>query len=307
MQEYIGKICLELVHGSENDPCADDMELDEILQIVQTRDEREYSQIIAETKSERMLYHLSLQRQNIVAGLDINKNQTVLEIGSECGAVTGKLAQMAKHVTCLEISRKKSEINAYRNRKYDNIDIRVGTLEEASKGLSSCYDLITLIGVLNQGHVTQFGDQTNEEILRTAQTYLKPDGKIVIAIENKYGLKYWAGCRDEYSQDFFASIKLSSEEKKIKDLSLNGIRAILKTLGLGEVICYYPYPDYRYTRSIYSDDYLPQKGDLNYNMCNYGKDRMILFDEASVYDNLISDNLFPIFSNAFLLVCGRKE
>ncbi|MCD8058795.1 MAG: class I SAM-dependent methyltransferase [Bacteroides fragilis] len=305
MQEYIGKICLELVHGSENDPCTDDTELDEILQIVQTRDEREYSQIIAEKRSERMLYHLSLQRQNIVAGLDINKDQTVLEIGAECGAVTGKLAQMAKHVTCVEVSRKKSEINAYRNQRHDNIDIRVGMLEETLRDSSHHYDIITLIGVLNQDHITQFEGRMIEEILRVVQSYLEPDGKIVIAIENKYGLKYWAGCRDRYSGDFFGSLEAYVNDINIEKLTLHNLRKLEKSTGLVELSCYYPYPDYQYMRCLYSDDYLPVRGELTNNMNNYGTERLFLFNETEVFDSLIADGLFPLFSNAYLIVCGR--
>ena len=64
----------------------------------------------------------------------------------------------------------------------------------------------------------------------------------------------------------------------------------------------YPYPDYMFTSSIYSDDRLPQKGELNKNRRNYSQERMKLFDEEKVFDQIIDDGMFPYFSNAYLMV-----
>ncbi len=50
---------------------------------------------------------LSPLRENIVDWLPMDKNAKVLEIGSGCGAITGKLAEKAGSVTCVELSKKK--------------------------------------------------------------------------------------------------------------------------------------------------------------------------------------------------------
>ena len=34
-----------------------------------------------------------------------------------------------------------------------------------------------------------------ENFLKKIKSLLKPDGKLIVAIENKYGLKYWCGAR----------------------------------------------------------------------------------------------------------------
>lgn len=53
--------------------------------------------------------------------MDISKNDSVLEIGSGCGAITKALAREARDVTCIDLSKRRSLINAYKNRDNDNI------------------------------------------------------------------------------------------------------------------------------------------------------------------------------------------
>ena len=49
-------------------------------------------------------------------------------------------------------------------------------------------------------------------------------------------------------------------------------------------------------KMLYSDEYLPGKGELAYNMRNFDRDRMVLFDEKSAFDGLMQEGLFPSFS-----------
>ncbi len=71
----------------------------------------------------------------------------VLEVGSGCGAITGAIARRAGSVTCVELSKKRSEINAWRHREHGNITIHVGNFKDIEPKLPGDYDLICLIGV----------------------------------------------------------------------------------------------------------------------------------------------------------------
>lgn len=65
---------------------------------------------------------------------------------------------------------------------------------------------------------------------------------------------------------------------------------------------YYPYPDYKLPTQIYSDGYLPKKGELNNNNRNFDKERIVTFDESKVYDTIIKEGLFHVYSNSYLVV-----
>ena len=112
MEENIGGVKLNYKYYSGEDLYSDGKIEDELLDIVQRYEEKDFNAVINEKKDWAILYHLSHIRQNIVSFLPINKNDKVLEIGAGCGAITGKLADKAEAVTCIELSKKRSLINA---------------------------------------------------------------------------------------------------------------------------------------------------------------------------------------------------
>ena len=68
---------------------------------------------------------------------------------------------------------------------------------------------------------------------------------------------------------------------------------------------FYPYPDYKFPMSIYSDEYLPKTGELRQNLENFDRSRMMLFDEARALDSIIKAGLFPLFSNSYFIELER--
>jgi hypothetical protein len=57
--------------------------------------------------------------------------------------------------------------------------------------------------------------------------------------------------------------------------------------------------------TIYSDKYLPKKGELSNNLRNFDRERILSFDETLVFDQIIDEEEFPLFSNSYLLVVGK--
>ena len=155
MQEKIGNVVLDYEYYPGQDLYSDGPVEEELLEIARTYKEEELNQVIAGTKSWPVLYHFSHIRQNILEWLPIGKSDRVLEIGSGCGAITGALAAKAGSVNCIELSKMRSTINAYRNRDYDNVRIMVGNFQDIEKNLTVKFDFITLIGVFeySEGYI----------------------------------------------------------------------------------------------------------------------------------------------------------
>ena len=128
-KEYIGKVCLDLSMYSGRDLYSDGDVEDELLEIVKTHDEADFPEVIEQNTKWPVFYHLSAQRGNIVEWLPL-KGRKVLEVGSGCGAITGMLSEKAGSVTCVELSKKRSMINAYRHKDADNMCIHVGNFED---------------------------------------------------------------------------------------------------------------------------------------------------------------------------------
>ena len=107
---------LDLTYYQGTDIYSDGEEIEKkILEIVSNYPDQEFRKIIAESNSWPVAYHLSPERTNCVEWIDIGHEETVLEIGSGCGAITGSFARKAKQVDCVELSKLRSQINAIRN------------------------------------------------------------------------------------------------------------------------------------------------------------------------------------------------
>lgn len=302
--EKIGKITLDYSRYAGEDFYCDGAVEDELLELVKKCGQAEYAAAIQEKKSWPVLYHLSPLRENIVDWIPMEKSDRVLEVGSGCGAITGALARKCGSVTCVDLSKKRSLINAYRHSECDNVTIHVGNFKDIEPDLDRNYDYICLIGVFEYGQSYIGGDTPYEDFLRILTPHLAEGGRIVIAIENKYGLKYFAGCKEDHLGTYFSGIENYADGGGVRTFSKKGLERIFQNCGVEETHFYYPYPDYKFMTALYSDEYLPGKGELSNNLRNFDRDRMLLFNEKNAFDGLTEDGLFDLFSNSFVAVLG---
>lgn len=302
--EEIGKIKLNLKHYAGEDFYCDGEIEDELLDIAKNYAQVEYPRIIEERKNWEILYHFSAKRENIVEWLPIDKSMKVLEVGSGCGAITGALARKAGEVTCIDLSKKRSMVNAYRHMGHENVTIHVGNFQDIEPDLPCDYDCICLIGVFEYGQAYIDSKHPYEDFLRIIEKHRKKDGYIAIAIENKLGLKYWAGCKEDHLGTWFSGLEDYPEGGVVRTFTKDGLVKIARECGFSDISMYYPYPDYKFMTTLYSDERLPRTGELSSNLRNFDRERLQLFDEKRVFDTLIKEGQFPLFSNSYMMLLG---
>jgi len=303
--EKVGNVKLNLTFYKGKDLYSDGLIEDELLEIVKNNPKEKYNEIIFEKSNWAVLYHLSEIRSHVIEWVPITKEDSVLEIGAGCGALTTILSEKSKKVTCIELSKKRSLINANRNKDKDNIEILVGNFQDIE--ISEKYDYITLIGVFEYAKSYINSERPYEKFLEIIKKYLKPNGKIIIAIENKLGLKYWAGCKEDHTGLYFEGLEGYPKTDVVRTFSKNEIYELLKESGFKNNEFYYPYPDYKLPNVIYSDDYLPKLGELDDNLRNFDADRLVLFNENAVFDSIIRANLFQELSNSFIIISSFEK
>ena len=306
MQEQIkiGNVTLNFKHYSGVDLYSDGAVENDLLDIIKNHKKEEYPEIIEKKASWPILYHLSEQRANIVEWIPMDPNAKVLEVGSGCGAITGMLAKKAAKVVSCDLSRRRSEINAYRNRECGNVTIHVGNFRDVEPDLDKDFDYIFLIGVFEYGQGYIGTDNPYEKFLRMLNRHLKKGGRIVIAIENRLGLKYFAGCSEDHLGTYFKGIEGYTADSVAKTFTRNGLINIFKKCGMNDYHFYYPYPDYKLMTMIHSDSYFPKFGELQDNVRNFDRDRMVLFNEKHAYEDLVKDGMYPDFANSFEVILG---
>ncbi len=301
----IGKAVLDYTHYSGEDLYSDGVIEDQLLYIVENTPQSEYQRVIEESGSWPLLYHLSPLRGNVVEWLPISKDSKVLEIGAGCGAITSMLAEKAGQTVCVELSERRSKINACRNKDKDNLRIHLGNFKDIEPDLPGDFDMILLIGVFEYSCLYIGSEDPYGEMLCIMLKHLKPDGQLVIAIENRLGLKYWAGCTEDHLGTFFDGIEGYPQGGSARTFSRKGLEKIFAAGKIGEYSFYYPYPDYKFMTVLYSDRRLPLKGELTDNIRNFDRDRMVLFNEKNAFDSIIEDGMFPDFANSYVAVIGK--
>lgn len=302
--EYINKVCINYDFYTGDDRYSDGAVENTLLELVKSG--RNLQKELLREASWAVLYHLTDLRENIVNWIPMKKTDTVLEAGAGCGAVTGAFLERCGRVVSVELSKKRSLINAYRHKDADNLEIMVGRLADMQTFFSERFDIITLIGVLEYAGLYQEEEDAYGALLRQLSRLLKPDGRLVIAIENRLGLKYFAGCREDHLGSYFTGIENDYAKHGVRTFSRKEMITLLQRNGLDHFQFYYPYPDYKLPEVIYSDEYLPKRGELTQNITNFDADRYVLFDETKAWDGILEAGLFPEFSNSFLIIAESR-
>ena len=99
----------------------------------------------------------------------------------------------------------------------------MGNFQAIEKSLTEKYDYITLIGVFEYGESYIQSKTPYVDFLKIIAGHLKPNGKIVMAIENRFGLKYWAGCTEDHFGTLFEGLEGYPVTNGVKTFTKKGI------------------------------------------------------------------------------------
>lgn len=243
-------------------------------------------------------YLLTPIRQNILNWYPFNENSNILEIGAGAGTITGMLCDRAKSVTVVEASKRRAELIYERHNNRDNLEIIVGNFN--SVPFKKKYDYIVMVGVLEYGKIFSTGDNPYKTFLEMIASHLNKNGKLLVAIENRNGLKYWCGASEDHLSLPYVGI-MGYDNYKVKTFGKKELSDLLKSSGFKYQRYYYPFPDYKLPYSIYTDEYIPSsftlKRDLVFNHDDYG----YFLDPTKAIDCVLDNNLLGEFSNSFLV------
>lgn len=226
----------------------------------------------------------SYLRANIIAWLPIQQEDTVLYIGEENDMIGTKLKELSGSVTGIPPESSADTFKAALLRGNWEYIICLGTLAKLGRRESE----ERLEGV--------------RQVLNMFGGALSKSGKLILAVENIFGLKYFAGVKEEGSKDWFGAVESSPQSA---GYTREELLPLLRGVGLTECSCYYPFPDYRFAMAIYSDAYQPRLGELIDQVGNFDMERLIFFDETKAADVVIRQGRFREFSNSYLFAAGK--
>jgi 2-polyprenyl-3-methyl-5-hydroxy-6-metoxy-1,4-benzoquinol methylase len=293
----IGNIRINLDYYSGEDYYSDGDIENEIAEIV--KNNSDYTEILSKDDRWPILYHLSPLRRNLLEWYEFKEDANILEIGAGCGALTGLFCEKAKEVVAIELSKRRAEVIASRYKENTNLEIIAGNISNIK--FTKRFDYITLIGVLEYAGKYYSSNSPYFDFLLSIKKLLKPDGVLIIAIENKFGIKYWAGAREDHNGSFFSGLENYVENKEIITFSKDELKELINCAGFNKINYYYPMPDYKLPIQLFSDARTPSTEEMVGYFPNYDNDRIKLFNEKLVYNNLIKNNKYDFFANSFLV------
>lgn len=250
-----------------------------------------------------MRYHFSPVRESLLSWYEFKKNAHLLEIGAGCGALTGLFCEKMDRVVAVELTKLRSDIISHRYKDRKNLSVVAGNLNDLK--IEEKFDYVTLVGVLEYAGKYTRSENPFIDFLKKAKSFLKKDGALVLAIENKFGLKYWAGAKEDHTGKLFDSIENYPNEKNIQTFGKEEITNMLNLSGFSSTEFFYPLPDYKLPIEIFSDEYLPEprhniRSDV-FPFMDPSRPREFFFNEKLVLDNIINNNNFGFFANSFLI------
>lgn len=295
----IGNLTLDLEFYKGEAPYSDGDIEDTMLDMA--RRGLSYEQAVAENDSWPVIYHFSPVRRNLLDWYPFPSGCSILEIGAGCGALTGVLCEKAGRVVANELTKRRAEILANRHKDATNLEVIVGNLSDIK--FEERFDFVTLIGVLEYAKSFTESSQPYDDFLLSVSKLVKPGGKLLVAIENRYGLKYWSGAPEDHTGKYFDSLEGYVDGGVARTFSHQELEQLLLSNGFVDAYFYYPHPDYKMPLQIFCDDRLPVPGQIEDHYPHYDGREQLLFREAAVWEGIVENGQFPFFANSFLVEC----
>lgn len=224
--------------------------------------------------------YINENEKNIVSWYPFEKDSTILEIGADHGQITETLCQNAKRVISYEKDKDKRQAISEKHKDLKNLVV-INNLEN----INEQFDYITLIGLEN------ISDNI-KNIFEETKKLLKPNGKLLIAMDNKYSIKNFS------TKEGIERLLGNNDKLYTLDYTLE----MLKNAGYKNQKIYYPLTDYKFTNVIFTDDEKISKNERSRNIVYNDQENIKFFEENDLMDKLIEDNIeIKYFANSYFI------
>ena len=150
-----------------------------------------------------------------------------------------------------------------------------------------------------------------QKILSAFKERLKPTGKLLLGMNNRYGLRYFCGDRDPYTERSFDGVEgYRRAYVKAEDIfrgrcySRTEIKTMLQNAGFLHARFYSVLTDLQNPVLLYGEDFLPNEDLANRIFPTYHYPKTVFLEEESLYSGLTDNGMFHDIANAYLIECS---
>lgn len=273
-----------------------------VIEYIKGNTDGDFAEIIKQDNSWPVFFQLSEMRWGLYSWYNFGENSNLLEVGAGYGALTGLFCSKCKSVTATERSQVRAEALVKRFEAISNLEVCVGDV--LAMDFQKKFDFIILTGLLERQGRGSSERKVYAEYLQKLKGLLTPSGKLLLAVENRFGLRYLCGAEEPHTGRPFDGINHYPFGTGGYSFSKEEMVSILKLAELDTYKFYYPLPDYKVPQLIYSQNYLPQTR-VGERLVPYyvHKDSLIAI-ENDMYDDIVENGVFEFFANSFLIECS---
>lgn len=272
----------------------------------------ESEELMGKVKDIASYHYLGIGRSAILRCLDLPAESRVLELGAGCGAITRYLGENFAFVDAVDASPIRAEIARERCRNLDNVSVMCRDLR--NERFDSVYDIVVIIGVLEYAPVFIYPGEAPRDaclrFLKLARSALRENGNLVLAIENRMGLDYWAGAPENHTGKPYDGVHDYPDAGSPVTFTRTELRELLADAGFAHTNFYYCFPDYHYTSTVLSSTGAEREYYLH-NWVGFSLDsprntKGRTFNKPLAAKTLGESGLLREFANSFLVVAGRR-
>lgn len=138
---------------------------------------------------------------------------------------------------------------------------------------------------------------------------LRQGGRLFLGMNNRYGLRYFCGDRDPYTNCNFDGIENyrrfgSGESLPGRCYNRSEIRDMLQKAGWPYMKMHSVMPDLRHPQLIYAEDFLPNEELSSRLFPAYHSIETMFLEEECLYTDLAKNGMFHLMANTYLIECS---